>query len=112
MKLISVVLLLWPVVLITGCSEKMVTEDELLSSLRAAGYIVVKEGKIHHSLEGAQQAFWLNIDGNRISAYRFDTIARAKLKAKTFQSGLNVGFWAFEYVDRLTAGKIEKTLLK
>jgi len=112
MKLISGVMLLCSVLLFSGCSEKKVTEDEMLASLRAAGYVVIKEGKIHHSLEGAQQAFWLNVDGKRISAYEFSTTAKANLKVRTFQNGLNIGFWAFEYVDRLTAEKIEQAFNK
>lgn len=110
MKLITVLLLLCSVVVFTRCSEKAISEDELIASLKAVGCTVLKEGKIHHSLEGAQRALWLNIDGKRISAYQFSTTAKAKLKVRTFRNGLNIGFWVFEYVDRRTAQKIERAL--
>jgi hypothetical protein len=110
MKLRTVIMLLSSVLMFSGCSEKNITDDELIASLKAAGYTVVKEAKIHHSLEGAQKAFWINIDGKRISAYQFDTVARAKLMGRTFKNGLYNGFWAFEFVDELTAEKIQKAL--
>lgn len=93
-----------------GCSQKMLTEEEMMNTLKAAGYSVEKEGKIHHSLEGARKALWLKIDGTRVAAYQYSTVAKAKLRAKTFQGGIYAGYWAFEFADVPTAEKIRKAL--
>lgn len=95
-----------------GCSQEKVSPEELISSLQSAGYEASREKSIHHSIEDVEVAFWLNLDGNRVSAYRFDTVEKAKLKKKTFRNGLNIGYWAFEYVDPATAEKLEKVLNK
>jgi hypothetical protein len=110
MKLIPVLMLLCSVVVFSRCSEEKISEDELLASLKTVGCTVIKEGRIHPSLEGALRALWLNIDGKRISAYQFSTTAKAKLKVRTFQNGLQIGFWVFEYVDGRTAEKIKRAL--
>lgn len=110
MKFVPGVLFVCAVLMFSGCSQKKVSADELLASLRNTGCTVKKEGKIHASLEGAMEAFWLNIDGKRISAYQFSTVPKAELKKKSFQDGFSIGYWAFEFVDANTAEKIERAL--
>ena len=95
-----------------GCSQEKVSPEDLINSLQAAGYSASREKNIHHSLEDAEIAFWINLDGNRVSAYCFDTVEKAKLKARTFRDGLNIGYWAFEYVDPASLEKLKKVLEK
>jgi len=98
------------VFLLTGCTQKRFEPDELVSAIKASGCTVEKEGRIHHSLEGAQAAFWMNVDGKRVAAYQYSTVSKAKLRAVTFQSGFFAGYWAFEFADEATAEKIKKAL--
>ena len=110
MHKVSIYLFLFLSLIVFGCAQKMLSEDELLSTLRSAGYSVEKEGKIHHSLEGAQKALWIKIDGTRVAAYQYSTVAKAKLRAKTFQGGIGSGYWVFEFADTQTAEKIKRAL--
>lgn len=110
MKLIPVCVVFFSLALHSGCSRKEVSAEELIAALEATGCNVVKEAKIHHSLEGALQAFWLRIDGRRVSAYQVSTTARANLKVRTFTDGLFIGCWVFEYVDSQTEGKLRRAL--
>ena len=110
MQKITFYLFLFLSVLVFGCIQKKLSSEELMSALKSAGYNVLKEGKIHHSLEGAQRAYWLKIDESRIAAYQYSTLSEARLKARSFRDGLCVGFWAFEFVDPQTAEKIKKAL--
>lgn len=110
MRLIPLCVLFISALLITGCGQKKLSEEELLAALQSEGYTVVKEGRIHPSLEGALLAFWINIDGSRVAAYQYSTTAKAKLKLRTFQNPLCVGYWAFEFVDARTQEKIKKAL--
>ena len=95
-----------------SCSQPKLSPEELLSSLQSAGYKASKEKTIHHSIEGAEVAFWINIDGNMVSAFCFDTVEKAKLKRIKFKNGLSFGYWAFEYVDPITREKLTKALKK
>lgn len=103
------VVTLWLMV-IAGCIEKRFEPDELINAIKASGCSIEKEGRIHHSLEGAQAAFWMNVDGKRVAAYQYSTVSKAKLRAKTFQSGFYAGYWAFEFADEATAQKIQRAL--
>jgi hypothetical protein len=93
-----------------GCGTQKLSVEDIVSRLNSNGYTVSQEGRIHNSLEGAQSAFWLNIDGKRISAYQYSTVDKARLKYRSFQNGLCVGYWAFEFVDEKTAEKIKSAL--
>ena len=107
---VSFYLFLFLSLVVFGCSQKMLTGEEMMNALKAAGYSVEKEGRIHHSLEGARKALWLKIDGTRVAAYQYGTVAKAKLRAKTFRGGIYAGYWAFEFADAPTAEKIQKAL--
>jgi hypothetical protein len=98
--------------LIAGCGHEKLTGDQIVAKIGAAGYAVEREARIHNTLEGAQDAFWISIDGTRISAYQFSTAAKAQLKARSFQDGVCHGYWAFEFVDTRTAEKLKKALAK
>ena len=110
MRSVSFCLFLFISLAVFGCSQKMLNEEEMMNTLKAAGYSVEKEGRIHHSLEGARKALWLKIDGTRVAAYQYGTVAKAKLRAKTFRGGIYAGYWAFEFADAPTAEKIQKAL--
>lgn len=110
MRKVSFYLLLFLSLVAFGCSQRMLNEEEMIDALKSAGYSVEKEGKIHHSLEGARKAMWLKIDGTRVAAYQYSTVSKAKLRAKTFQGGIYAGYWAFEFTDVPTAEKIQKAL--
>ena len=110
MQKITFYLFLFLSLVIVGCVQKKLSSEELIAAFIAAGYRVEKEGRIHHSLEGAQKAMWIKIDDTRIAAYQYSTIAKTKLRAKTFRGGTNAGFWAFEFADAQTAEKIKKAL--
>ena len=110
MRKVSFCLFLFLSVLILGCIQKKLSSEELMSALKSAGYSVEKEGRIHHSLEGAQKALWIKIDGTRVAAYQYSTVAKAKLRAKTFRGGIVAGYWAFEFSDARTADKIKRAL--
>jgi recombinational DNA repair protein RecR len=104
--------MLFSLFVLIGCSQKKLSPEELISSLQSAGYKATMEKSIHHSIEGAEIAFWVNIDGNMVSAFCFDTVEKAKLKKLKFKNGLNFGYWAFEYVDPITREKLTKALKK
>ena len=110
MRLTSLFVVTLFMLLITGCIQKMLEPDELISAIKVSGCTIEKEGRIHHSLEGALAAFWINVDGKRVAAYQFGTESKAKLRATIFQSGFYVGYWAFEFADDKTAEKIKKAL--
>jgi recombinational DNA repair protein RecR len=112
MRLKLLVVTLISLCFLFGCSQEKVSPEDLINSLQAAGYSASREKNIHHSLEDAEIAFWINLDGNRVSAYCFDTVEKAKLKARTFRDGLNIGYWAFEYVDPASLEKLKKVLEK
>lgn len=98
------------VFLLLGCGQKEMTPEEMMSALRSAGHRVEKEADIHPSIQGALEGFWISVDGSRVAAFRYGTVAKAKLKGKSLRNGINVGFWAFEHADDITAEKIKKAL--
>ena len=112
MKLKPFSIILFSLLILSGCSQEKVSPEDLISSLRSAGYEASREKNIHHSIEDAEVAFWINLDGNRVSAYCFDTVEKANLKERTFRDGLSIGYWAFEYVDPASSEKLQKALNK
>ncbi len=83
---------------------------ELLLAIASAGYEVTKGERITDAPQGAEFAFWIEIDGDRVAAYRFDSLERATEMAGAFQQGFDVGYWAFERVGPETRAKIAAAL--
>jgi hypothetical protein len=98
---------------IVGCAKQVeITGDQLIATLKSNGSNVTKEVQIHPSIQGAIEGFWLNIDGNRVTAFRFNTYGQANMKAKSYAQGLAVGAWAFEHVDPQSAEKLKALVAK
>ena len=83
---------------------------ELLLTIASTGYEVEKGEAIKEAVQEAEFAFWIEIDGHRVAAYRFGSRDRARDVADAFQKGFAVGYWAFDHVDSQTRAKLATAL--
>ena len=83
---------------------------KLLLTIASTGFEVEKGEAITQAIEGAEFAFWIEIDGDRVAAYRFGSTDRAKDVADAFQKGFAAGYWAFDHVDSQTRAKLATAL--
>ena len=106
--IILLVVVLFVVVSTRGPGKR--SPRELLLTIASAGYEVTKGESIKTPMEGAEFAFWMEIDGHRIAAYRFGSMERASEMADSLPQGFAAGYWAFEHVDQETQRKIAGAL--
>jgi predicted RNA-binding Zn-ribbon protein involved in translation (DUF1610 family) len=96
--IVCVAVLVW----LCGCAKSRyhVGATELIEDLNRGGLEAKKGEQILTFAQNSELAFWITFrDYGKISAYRFASEAVAKEKAEMLDGGLNVGCWAFGYVD-------------
>ena len=108
--LIAIIFSIFLLIIQPGCGKRKLSPQELMSSLKSAGYNVTKGGGIQTSVENSEVSFWLTIDGKEIAVYRFSSVEIAKDKSFGFKDGMNVGYWAFKGLDTDTENKIIEAL--
>lgn len=91
-------------------TEKRLRPKELISKIEEKGYAVEKGVSISAIAQNSDVQFWLTIEGERISAYLFNSPETAEIKAEGFENGYSKGYWAFEYVSENTRKILEESL--
>lgn len=104
----GMIVLMCCLIFMTGCRDRIVGLDEIISSLQSSGYDARKGPKIHHSIVGAQLGYWIKIDGVQVSAFQFGSREKAQLKAKMLRNGFYANYWVFEFTDPRTQEKIQQ----
>jgi hypothetical protein len=97
-KILGLVVVFSMMVVLIGCGQKKLSPNEMMDAIRNAGGTVEKGSSILASLQGAELAFWMKVEGLEIACMRFDSVDKAKDKAEGYKNGISFGYWAFEYV--------------
>ena len=93
-----------------SCQQSKLSPEELISKIENNGHTVKIDGIIASFAQNSEVQFWLRIDSDKISAYRFDSPETAKTKAEGFSSGYSNGYWAFDYVTDESKQLLEEAL--
>lgn len=106
---IKLIVILTLFISLTACKQHKLSPEELISKIEKNGFSAKKGGAIASFAQNSEVQFWLIIEDDKISAYRFDSPETAILKAESFSNGLSVGYWAFDNIDE---DKYTKDILK